>query len=180
MLDIGAMHCDPHPGNLYVTENGTLCLLDFGLCADIDEKSKVAITTAIVHLLSGDFDTLISKDVKDLGFLPEDLDVSEIKPVLTKILTEGLLESGSNLHSRKRKLMEISNELNEVFFRYPFSVPPFFALITRGLGLLEGIALSGDPDFDIFQASYPYARRRAMEIFGNHGWNKLRRNSTKM
>lgn len=180
MLDIGAMHCDPHPGNLYVTEDGTLCLLDFGLCADIDEKSKVAITTAIVHLLSGDFDTLISKDVKDLGFLPEDLDVSEIKPVLTKILTEGLLESGSNLHSRKRKLMEISNELNEVFFRYPFSVPPFFALITRGLGLLEGIALSGDPDFDIFQASYPYARRRAMEIFGNHGWNKLRRNSTKM
>ena len=34
--------------------------------------------------------------------------------------------------------MSISNELNEVFFRYPFSVPPFFALITRGLGLLEG------------------------------------------
>ena len=62
--------------------------------------------------------------------------------------------------------MDISNELNEIFFRYPFEVPPFFALITRGLGLLEGIALSGDSEFDIFQAAGRYARKRAIELFG--------------
>ena len=135
----------------------------------MDEPARVAMTGAIVNLLSGDFDALIAKDAKQLGFLPHDLDVTELKPILTKILTQGLLESGSNLHERKRKLMDISNELNMVFFEYPFSVPPFFALITRGLGLLEGIALSGDPDFDIFQASYPYARRRALEMFGYEG-----------
>lgn len=168
LLDIGKFHSDPHAGNLYVTENGNLCLLDFGLCADIDDQSRQAMTTAIVHLLNGDFDTLISKDAIDLGFLPSDCDTTEIKPILTKILTEGLLEAGSDLHARKRRLMSISNELNEVFFRYPFSVPPFFALITRGLGLLEGIALSGDSNFDIFQASYPYARKRAVRLFGAH------------
>jgi predicted unusual protein kinase regulating ubiquinone biosynthesis (AarF/ABC1/UbiB family) len=63
--------------------------------------------------------------------------------------------------------VEISNELNEVFFRYPFSVPPFFALVTRGLGLLEGIALSGDPDFDIFQSSAPFARRQAIRLLAS-------------
>ena len=71
--------------------------------------------------------------------------------------------------------MSVSNELNQVFFEYPFSVPPFFALITRGLGLLEGIALSGDPNFDIFQASYPYASRRAAEIYGKHSWSWVKR-----
>ena len=90
-----------------------------------------AMTTAIVHLLTGDFDSLIEKDAKDLGFLPKDTDVTELKPILTKILNKGLLQSGSNLGARKRNLMSISNELNEVFFRYPFSVPPFFALVTR-------------------------------------------------
>jgi len=130
-----------------------------------------AMTTAIVHLLTGDFDSLIEKDAKDLGFLPKDTDVTELKPILTKILNKGLLQSGSNLGARKRNLMSISNELNEVFFRYPFSVPPFFALVTRGLGLLEGIALSGDPSFDIFEASFPYARKRAIKIFGpRKGW----------
>jgi len=157
-----------------------LCLLDFGLCAEIDLQSRKAMTSAIVHLLTGDFDSLIARDAKDLGFLPEDMDVSELKPILTKILSEGLLQSGSNLHARKRNLMNISNELNEVFFRYPFSVPPFFALITRGLGLLEGIALSGDSDFDIFQASYPYARKRAVKIYGKHRFGRLQRNLTQL
>lgn len=46
----------------------------------------------------------------------------------------------------------------------------FDASFTRDLG----IALVGDPDFDIFRASYPYATRRAAEIYGAHSWNRLR------
>lgn len=179
LLDIGKFHSDPHPGNLYVTksEDGTptLCLLDFGLVADVDESARNAMTRAIVNLLQGDYDTLISQDAKHLGFLPHDMDVTELKPVLKTILKEGLLEAGSNLHDRKRNLMAISNELNEVFFTYPFSVPPFFALVTRGLGLLEGIALKGDPSFDIFQASFPYAKRRAMDMFSVKDYTNISR-----
>lgn len=165
LLDIGLFHSDPHPGNLYVTKDNQLCLLDFGLCAEVKPESRQAITSAIIHLITGDFDTLISKDSKTLGFLPNDFDTTTIKPILTTILSKGLLETGSsNLFSRKRKLMDISNELNMIFFQYPFNVPPFFALITRGLGLLEGIALSGDPDFDIFRASSPFVRKRALKM----------------
>lgn len=164
LLDIGLFHSDPHPGNLYVTNDNQLCLLDFGLCAEVNPESRQAITSAILHLLTGDFDTLISRDAKTLGFLPDDFDTTPIKPILSKILSTGLLDSGSNLHLRKKKLMDISNELNVIFFQYPFSVPPFFALITRGLGLLEGIALSGDPDFDIFRASSPFVRKRAFQM----------------
>jgi len=178
LLDLGKFHSDPHFGNLLVTSKGTLCLLDFGLCADIDDQSRMAMTAAIVHLLSGDFEALVSQDAKALGFLPEDLDTNELQPVLQKILTQGLLESGSNLHHRRRKFMDLSNELNEVFFKYPFTVPPYFALITRGLGLLEGIALTGDPSFDIFKASYPYARRRAIEVFGARGLERFRKKHT--
>ena len=60
----------------------------------------------------------------------------------------------------------ISKDLNHVFFSFPFTVPSYFALITRALIVLEGIALTGDPAFDIFHASYPYARSRAVDVFG--------------
>ena len=172
-------YSDPHPGNLLVQEGtGKLCLLDFGLCAVVDEKDRHAMTSAIVHLLTRDFETLVSSDAKELGFLPADFDTTELQPILTKILTVGLVESGSNLRHRQRKLMEISDELNEVFFRYPFAVPPFFALVTRGLSLLEGIALQGDPDFDIFQASAPYARRRAVALLGRGALRRVTRQTT--
>lgn len=78
------------------------------------------MTRAIVNLLQGDYDTLINIDSKHLGFLPHDMDTTELKPVLKTILKEGLVEAGSNLHDRRRNLMAISNELNEVFFQYPF------------------------------------------------------------
>ena len=165
-----ALYKDPHPGNLLVTPEGKLCLIDFGLCATVDEQARAGMTKAIVNLLARDFHSLVHKDAKQLGFLPHDYDTTELQPLLTKILTGGLLDSGSNLHSRKRKLMEISNELNQVFFKYPFSVPPFFALVTRGLGLLEGIALTGDPEFDIFRASAPYATKRAMQMAMGRSW----------
>jgi predicted unusual protein kinase regulating ubiquinone biosynthesis (AarF/ABC1/UbiB family) len=123
---------------LVTEDEGVLCLLDFGLTADVDPNAREAMTKAMVHLLYRDFDSLVTHDAKELGFLPHDFDTSELKPILTKVLTGGVLESGSDLRKRKRKLQEISNELNEIFFRYPFQVPPFFALVTRGLGLLEG------------------------------------------
>ena len=178
LLDIGRFHADPHSGNLLVTEDGILCLLDFGLTATVDPQARDAMTNAIVNLLYRDFDTLISEDAKALGFLPQDFDTTELTPLLTKVLTGGVLESSSNLRHRKRKLQEISNELNEIFFRYPFQVPPFFALVTRGLGLLEGIALTGDPDFDIFRASAPYATRRAMGILGRSSLSRRRKRQT--
>ena len=84
LLDIGRFHADPHPGNLYVTKSRvdgvtpTLCLLDFGLIAHVTEADRSNMTRAILNLLQGDYDALISRDAKDLGFLPSDMDVSRL------------------------------------------------------------------------------------------------------
>lgn len=163
LLDTGHFHGDPHVGNLLVEEeSGQLCLLDFGLCCRISQAERESMTTAMYHLLTRNFDALVEVDAKDLGFLPPDLDVSELKPLLVSIITAGI--NTSDIRKRQRQFMEISGDLNQVFFQYPFSVPPFFALVTRGLGLLEGIAISADPEFDIFRVSAPYARRRALQL----------------
>ncbi|KAL7548676.1 hypothetical protein ACHAWF_011945 [Thalassiosira exigua] len=156
LLDIGRFHADPHPGNLYVTKSKkdgtpTLCLLDFGLVAHVDEGARDNMTQAIVNLLQGDYDALIEDDAKRLGFLPHDTDVTELKPALKTILKEGLVEAGSNLHDRKRNLMHISNELNEVFFRHPFSVPPFFALVSNLGEVTVGAISCGWPNLLIFR-----------------------------
>ena len=64
-----------------------------------------------------------------------------------------------------------SNDLYSCTYRYPFVVPEYFALVTRALIVLEGIAITGDKDFDIFAASYPFARKHALALFG---WVTLR------
>lgn len=38
MMETGFFHADPHPGNLMRTNDGKLCVLDFGLMSEISEK----------------------------------------------------------------------------------------------------------------------------------------------
>ncbi|CAN0100711.1 unnamed protein product, partial [Sphacelaria rigidula] len=35
LLDNGFLHADPHPGNFLLQEDGTLCVLDFGLMTEV-------------------------------------------------------------------------------------------------------------------------------------------------
>jgi len=168
LLDLGMFHADPHPGNMLVQvgKDGEpqLTLIDFGLTTSISDGERRAMTAAIYHLLTRDFGKLIKEDTVKLGFLKEGFGgFEELTPVLDNVIRKGM-EGGSDMRKRRRQFREISGDLNQIFFDYPFTVPPFFALITRGLGLLEGIALKGDSEFDIFTASYPFAIKKGMAL----------------
>jgi len=70
------------------------------------------------------------------------------------------------LSNRNKRFMAVSYELNKIFFAFPFCVPDYFALLTRAMIVLEGIAVTGNPDFDLFSSAYPYAFKRAVNLFG--------------
>merc|ERR1711920_17281 len=76
------------------------------------------------------------------------------------------MRAGSDLKRRKKNFEAIADDLSDLFFELPFNVPEYFALVTRALATLEGIALVGDPDFDIFWAAYPYALSRTIALLG--------------
>jgi predicted unusual protein kinase regulating ubiquinone biosynthesis (AarF/ABC1/UbiB family) len=42
------------------------------------------------------------------------------------------------------------------------AVPPYYALILRSLTVLEGLALSSDPQFKVLAAAYPYMAKRLL------------------
>ena len=173
LLQIGFFHSDPHPGNLLVDREGRLVLIDFGLCAEIAQFDSRGLTSAIVHLMRGDVPALVQDGIA-LGFLPDDVDVGALVPPLSAIFEKGRIAAASELSQgrfargggegggaemtavgkgttvgkgtaqRRAQFTAISRELNQIFFEFPFTVPEYFALITRALIVLEGIALSGD------------------------------------
>ena len=50
----------------------------------------------------------------------------------------------------------------QITFDYPFRIPPYFALIIRAIGVLEGIALVGDPEFALVDEAFPYISKRLL------------------
>ena len=171
LLELGFFHCDPHPGNLLVrkhprTGEQQLVLIDFGLCAEVPTLQTKTMVKALIALFRNEIPELIEHAIV-LGFLPHSLPVKEraaLAPVLATVVSRGLLTAGSDMAARKARFSTMTKELNQIFFEFPFSIPPYFALITRALVTLEGIALAGDPAFDLFDSARPYVSKRALEL----------------
>ncbi len=157
LIEHGFFHADPHPGNILAMEDGRLCYLDFGMMSNITEKSRVGLIRAVVHLVNKDFD-MLSNDFVQLGFLSEDVDLKPIVPAFENVFTKAL-EIGVN----KMDFKAVTDDMSGIMYKFPFKLPPYYALIIRSLITLEGIALSVDPNFKILGAAYPYFARRLME-----------------
>ncbi len=53
---------------------------------------------------------------------------------------------------------ELTYDLADVMYDYPFRLPANFTYIMRALMTLEGIGIVTDPDFNFFETAKPYAK----------------------
>ena len=157
LLEHGFFHADPHPGNLLALADGRLAYLDFGMMSEVSRESRTGLIQAVVHLVNRNFGKL-SKDFVSLGFLAEDVNLEPIVPAFESVFGQAIEMGVSRMDFKA-----VTDDLSGVMYRFPFRVPPYYALIIRSLVTLEGIALSVDPDFKILGAAYPYFARRLME-----------------
>ena len=157
LLDTGFFHADPHPGNLIRTPDGRLAILDFGLMTEIDDDIKFGMVEAISHLIHRDYEAIV-RDFVTLDFIPPDTDLKPLLPALTRVFDRALEGGGA----KNFNFQELAADLAQITFEFPFRIPPYFALIIRAIGVLEGIALVGNPDFALVDEAYPYISKRLL------------------
>jgi hypothetical protein len=127
------------------------------MMSEVSRESRTGLIQAVVHLVNRNFGKL-SKDFVSLGFLAEDVNLEPIVPAFEQVFGQALEMGVSRMDFKA-----VTDDLSGVMYRFPFRVPPYYALIIRSLVTLEGIALSVDPNFKILGAAYPYFARRLME-----------------
>jgi len=157
LLEHGFFHADPHPGNLLALKDGRLCYLDFGMMSEVSRDSRSGLIQAVVHLVNKNFDKL-SHDFVKLGFLSNEVNLEPIVPAFQDVFVNAI-----ELGVSKMDFKSVTDDMSGVMYKFPFKLPPYYALIIRSLITLEGIALSVDPNFKILGAAYPYFARRLME-----------------
>mmetsp|Transcript_21397 Transcript_21397/g.67123 ORF Transcript_21397/g.67123 Transcript_21397/m.67123 type:complete len:788 (-) Transcript_21397:199-2562(-) len=156
MLESGFFHADPHAGNLLATRDGQLCYLDFGMMSYLEESQRLSIIEAVVHLVNRDFEALAKLYVR-MGFIADDVDVRPIVDGLAAALPDVLDASVAELN-----VGNVVARLGDVMYTFPFRLPPYYVAIIRCLGVLEGVAIQVDPDFQIISDAYPYIASRLL------------------
>jgi predicted unusual protein kinase regulating ubiquinone biosynthesis (AarF/ABC1/UbiB family) len=152
LLEDGFFHADPHPGNLLVMDDGRLAFFDFGMVGRITPELQAKMIDAFFHVVGKD-PSGIAQDLIDLDFLKPGTNPNVVKPVVEK-----MFEFHLNLKLKDVNFKELTYDLADVMYDYPFRLPSNFTYIMRALMTLEGIGIVTDPEFNFFETAKPYAK----------------------
>src|SRR6476620_6999243 len=171
LLEDGFFHADPHPGNLLVQNDGRLAFFDFGMVGRITPQLQAKMIDAFFHVVGKD-PAGIADDLIALDFLKPGTNPNVVRPVVEK-----MFEFHLNLKLKDVNFKELTYDLADVMYDYPFRLPSNFTYIMRALMTLEGIGIITDPEFNFFETAKPYAKefmlRREGKDFRKLFVNKL-------
>lgn len=171
LLEDGFFHADPHPGNLLVMDSGHLAFFDFGMVGRINPKLQTQMIDAFFHVVGRDVRGL-GQDIINLNFLKPGVDPETVRPVVESLFTHYL-----NLKLGEVNFKELTYDLAEVIYEYPFRLPSNFTYVMRALMTLEGIGVVTDPGFSFFETAKPFAKefmlRREGRLFRKLIFDKL-------
>jgi ubiquinone biosynthesis protein len=155
----GFFHGDPHPGNLLLTPEGDLALLDFGMVGYMSRGDIEALSRLFVAVIQRDAGAAL-RGLESLGvrYTPE------VRPDLERDLRE-FLNKYSGLSVGEVTLGQALSELIALARRYRLRVPPVFPLLTKALVTAEGLARAIDPTINVYEVAAPYAQRLLLERY---------------
>ena len=138
----GVYHADPHRGNILLTEDGRLALLDFGLIGRLDDDTRRALGLLLLALAQNRAD-----DVGDL--------------ILGLSLTSLASDEAGFVHDLRRKLPryhwrplsgiragEALADLQRIALAHGIALPTSFALVGKTLSQADSVARALDPELD--------------------------------
>ncbi|KAF0890820.1 hypothetical protein E2562_004301 [Oryza meyeriana var. granulata] len=156
LLEYGFYHADPHPGNLLRTVDGKLAYLDFGMMGEFRQELRDGFIEACLHLVNRDFDGL-AKDFVTLGLLPPTAQKDEVTKALTGVFQNAVDRGVQNI-----SFGDLSGNLGRTMYKFKFQIPSYFSLVIRSLAVLEGIAISFNPNYKVLGSSYPWIARKVL------------------
>ena len=138
----GFFHADPHPGNVLLTDDERLVLLDLGMVAHVPARFQDALVQLLVAISSGEGERA-GRVAVELGRKLPDFD----EPAFLRGAAE-LVDRVHGVEMADVASGTLVMELNRRALQYGLRLPPELALLGKALLNLDQIALILDPAFD--------------------------------
>ena len=156
LLD-GFFHADPHPGNMFVTKDGKLVYIDWGMVGVITEEFRGNLAELILILLSGNSKKLIKQLIYMKIITPEQ-NTEEFQEDVEDLLNRYL---GVELD----QMDGIFESLMNVMIKHNIVLPREFVMIGRGFIMLEDSGSRLDPQFNLTTELEKFAKEMVGQKF---------------
>jgi ubiquinone biosynthesis protein len=140
----GVFHGDLHGGNLFVREDGTVALLDYGITGRLDEPRRLAFLKMLMGGTINDPKMQLAA-LRDLGALPMDTDLDA---VIRDLGIDGPVKDPTAM-APEELLAEI-REIIKQLLAYGARIPKVLMLYVKNLLFIDGALATLAPDVDLF------------------------------
>ena len=164
MLVDGLFHADPHPGNLLLTADGRLVLLDFGMMVRVKPEIRLALIRTVFASIRRDAQA-VAAGFHEMGLVAPGADPAEIQRLAELLVTM----AGARTTTAQRLETMMADQVMRSLYDFPVILPRDLVYFARTAALIEGIGTRYDPYFNAVEAGTPLVMRMRGRIMKELG-----------
>lgn len=165
MLVDGFFHADPHPGNVFLTDDGRIALLDLGMVARLAPGFQEKLLKLLLAISEGHGEQAGTVAMQ-MGEPKNDFDAAEFRRQVAEMVAMHRHTSLERLDAG-HVVLSITRIAGDCAFR----LPPQFTMIAKALLNLDQVVWTLDPRFDpnaaISRHSTALLEHRLMQSFSS-------------
>lgn len=148
----GRYHADLHPANIFVTPEGTIAYLDFGIVGYLTPEERMDITQVMAALVYRDPDRALRYS-GNLGVHVPPGHVEAVRAGLGALLDGDLRPDGT------RDFAHFGLGFLRLLGEHGVTIPGGYGLLIKSLATVEGVARALYPEIDIVETARPFTTR---------------------
>ena len=152
-LKHGFFHADPHPGNIFIKENGQIVFIDFGAMGRLYPNERELLINLIIYSLKKDVKKMI-ETIRELAVKFEVADERKFERELY-----GLIELVDENSLENIDVVTIFEKARKIFSNNQILLSEDIYLLVKGIGQIEGIGRHLDPTLNITKVMRPYMNK---------------------
>ncbi|WP_375622027.1 MULTISPECIES: 2-polyprenylphenol 6-hydroxylase [unclassified Bartonella] len=159
----GFFHADMHPGNLFVDEKGCIVAVDLGITGRLGKKEKHFLAEILYGFITRDYHR-VARAHFEAGYVPSHHNIESFAQANRAI--------GEPIHGQSAqsismaKLLTLLFEVTELF---DMQTRPELLLLQKTMVVVEGVARTLDPTFNMWKASEPVVKEWISKNLGPVG-----------
>ncbi len=151
-FEIGVFHGDPHPGNIRILSDGTICLIDYGMVGIFEDEIRENLIDLFVAVTKNNV-PLAVESILQLGQPFHEIDHVRLRADVREFV--------ENYYGYPLERMNVGRMLTDfikILSQHAIRCPPDLMLLIRALVTLEGVGRQLDPNFNLSTELAPFIR----------------------
>jgi len=152
-IELGIFHGDPHPGNMRIQYDGTICLLDYGMVGLMEDSTREMLVDLLQAVNRRDVESLV-RIVLALGE-----PFREVDEALLRVDLQDFLANYYGLELERLHVSQMLTDFVGILSSHGLRCPASVMLLVRVLVTLDGVGRQLDPAFNLATELQPFIER---------------------